>query len=174
MSPASSSLSNPTQSDEQVLLATMQPVSVLDLHPKYHHPKYHHHHHHHHLHNHHHHHEDPDAEGQTASPEHEESEHIDLIYNDGQKTVMYTHDKEIIYESEADRVQVVQYPPPPRTPSPPRQLRLHYPQLQLDQELPRGLVNGTNGQGATTTVLVLSELVAADGQLANAVVANMR
>ena len=125
---------------------------------------------------------------------------IDLIYNDGQKTVMYTHDKEIIYESEADRVQVVEYPPPapsPPTPSPPSvmkggataglipvnyvaksattaggatTLHLHYPQLQLqhDQDLPRALVNGTAvsvagaGVPTTTTVLVLSELVAAD------------
>ncbi|XP_039303357.1 protein grainyhead isoform X1 [Solenopsis invicta] len=47
---------------------------------------------------------------------------IDLIYNDGQKTVMYTHDKEIIYENEhADRVQVVEYPPPPPSPPSPSQ-----------------------------------------------------
>jgi hypothetical protein len=122
---------------------------------------------------------------------------IDLIYNDGQKTVMYTHDKEIIYESEADRVQVVEYPPPPPsppTPSPPSgrngpglipvncvarsattpggptTLQLHYSQLHFhhEQDLPRALANGTAvpiagaGPPTTTTVLVLSELVAAD------------
>lgn len=85
---------------------------------------------------------------------------IDLIYNDGQKTVMYTHDKEIIYENEADRVQVVEYPPPPPSPpspSPPSAVTRagllpptcvtprsgsattalhlhHYPQLQLQHE----------------------------------------
>lgn len=153
VSPASSSLSNQNQNEsEQVLLATMQPVNVLDLHepPAVHtlHPKYHHHHHRHHHHHHHHHHQqqqqqhiqgndsddvqrtaaadDPDgrvtpgAEAAAAAAGVGVGEHkmIDLIYNDGQKTVMYTHDKEIIYENEhADRVQVVEYPPPP--PSPP-------------------------------------------------------
>jgi len=156
VSPASSSLSNQNQneSEQQVLLATMQPVNVLDLHepPAVHtlHPKYHHHHHRHHHHHHQHHHhqqqqqahiqpgdaddvqqraaavDDPDG---RVTPGAEaagaggaalgvgEHKMIDLIYNDGQKTVMYTHDKEIIYENEADRVQVVEYPPPP--PSPP-------------------------------------------------------
>ncbi|OAD59344.1 hypothetical protein WN48_08984 [Eufriesea mexicana] len=149
VSPASSSLSNQNQneSEQQVLLATMQPVNVLDLHepPAVHslHPKYHHHHHRHHHHHHHHHHQqqqhiqpdpddvqqrttdDPDgrvtpgADAAAANSTLGVGEHkmIDLIYNDGQKTVMYTHDKEIIYENEADRVQVVEYPPPP--PSPP-------------------------------------------------------
>lgn len=158
----------------------MQPVSVLDLPTKYHHshhhPKYNHHYHNNHPH--HHHHQDEPGE-QSPEDGHPEEGNINLIYNDGHKTIMYTHDKEIIYESEADRVQVVQYPTAPRTPSPPRQqsrtLHLHYPQLQLDpQELPRALVNGNAGSAPTTTVLVLSELVAADpGQLANAV-ANMR
>ncbi|EFN86244.1 hypothetical protein EAI_15378 [Harpegnathos saltator] len=152
VSPASSSLSNPNQNegDQQVMLATMQPVSVLDLHepPAVHtlHPKYHHHRHHHH------HHQqqqqqqqqqqhiqgDPDDVQQRAPDDPDGrvtpgaetdatnaslggSEHkmIDLIYNDGQKTVMYTHDKEIIYENEADRVQVVEYPPPPPSPTSP-------------------------------------------------------
>ncbi|KAL0127862.1 hypothetical protein PUN28_003244 [Cardiocondyla obscurior] len=146
VSPASSSLSNQNQNEnEQVLLATMQPVNVLDLHdpPAVHtlHPKYHHHHHRHHHHHHHHHHpQQPHIQGNDADDVQQRSaaaddpdgrvtpgaeatgvgEHkmIDLIYNDGQKTVMYTHDKEIIYENEhADRVQVVEYPPPP--PSPP-------------------------------------------------------
>lgn len=101
---------------------------------------------------------------------------IDLIYNDGQKTVMYTHDKEIIYENEADRVQVVEYPPPAPSPSPPATpqstrnlvnvrhavttnvtnaatLHLHhYPQLQLhqhdDDDLPRAVVTAV-GSGST-------------------------
>ena len=196
----------------------MQPVSVLDLHehanahvglhPKYHHhhvhPKYSHHVHNHHDHHHHHsghsagdeqHHQsqhtDPEQDDSGGmSPEQEATEHkmIDLIYNDGQKTVMYTHDKEIIYESEADRVQVVEYPPPPPsppTPSPPATsttssgtlipvnyvaktsattattLHLHYPQFSTEQHLPRALVNGTtlSGVPTTATVLVLSELV---------------
>ncbi|XP_066591732.1 protein grainyhead isoform X2 [Prorops nasuta] len=215
VSPASSSLSNPNQNDseQQVLLATMQPVNVLDLHdpPTVHslHPKYHHHHHHrhhhHHLHHHHQpHHQDPD-DVQRAGPEDPDGrvtpeagtnpalgEHkmIDLIYNDGQKTVMYTHDKEIIYENEADRVQVVEYPPPPPSPpspSPPSASRAgllppacnaprstalhlhHYPQLQLqhDEGLPvrhavTASVPNCAPQTTTTTVLVLSELVAAD------------
>ena len=214
VSPASS-LSNQNQNDnEQVLLATMQPVNVLDLHDPPGHPlhlKYHHHHHHRHLHHHHHHHpqhiqqEDdqsrgPDDQDDRATPESTgtnqnlsvgEHKMIDLIYNDGQKTVMYTHDKEIIYENEADRVQVVEYPPPPPSPpspSPPTSrggmvpvncatprtataLHLHhYPQLQLqhDNDLPRGVSATSNnvsncGAGTTTTtVLVLSELVAAD------------
>ncbi|KAG7203104.1 hypothetical protein KM043_010226 [Ampulex compressa] len=173
VSPASSSLSNQNQNDseQQVLLATMQPVNVLDLH-------------------------DPPAaaSGGGALGEHKM---IDLIYNDGQKTVMYTHDKEIIYENEADRVQVVEYPPPPPSPpSPPppsavgratllppacvtprsasatTALHLHhYPQLQLQHEddLPpsvRHAVSATvpncGAATTTTTVLVLSELVAAD------------
>ncbi|KAI4489916.1 hypothetical protein M0804_004098 [Polistes exclamans] len=204
VSPASSSLSNQNQNenDQQVLLATMQPVNVLDLHepPAVHplHPKYHHHHHHRHHHHHHHHHhqqqqqqqqqqqhisgdpedvqqrgtsgtDDPDGrvtpgtETSGGNPTLAVGEHkmIDLIYNDGQKTVMYTHDKEIIYENEADRVQVVEYPPPPPSPpspSPPSvvsrtgllppgcvaprtsgataaALHLHhYPQLQLQHE----------------------------------------
>ncbi|XP_071573029.1 uncharacterized protein Grh isoform X2 [Temnothorax nylanderi] len=160
VSPASSSLSNQNQNEsEQVLLATMQPVNVLDLHepPAVHtlHHKYHHHHRHHHHHHHHHHQQQqqqhiqdndsddvqqraaaaddpdgrvtPDAEAAAAAAAAGNNalgvgEHkmIDLIYNDGQKTVMYTHDKEIIYENEhADRVQVVEYPPPPPSPSPP-------------------------------------------------------
>ncbi|KAJ8670474.1 hypothetical protein QAD02_001733, partial [Eretmocerus hayati] len=195
VSPASSSLSNPSAAgpdpNDQVLLATMQPVSVLELHhdssPLALHAKYSHHHHH------------PkyshkssevgEVRVQVPSPEPEVSEHkmIDLIYNDGQKTVMYTHDKEIIYESEADRVQVVEYPPPPPTPpSPPPHhlhhhqshhrvtnpggilsgvtrspLHLHYPhQLQLQHEHELG--RGPGGTPTTTTVLVLSELVAGD------------
>ncbi|XP_020279945.1 uncharacterized protein LOC109852831 [Pseudomyrmex gracilis] len=144
VSPASS-LSNQNQNDsEQVLLTTMQPVNVLELHepPPVHtlHPKYHHHHRHH-VHHHPHHHQqeqshiqsnntndvqqraavaadDPDDRvtpgAETAAAG------IDLIYNDGQKTVMYTHDKEIIYENEhTDRVQVLEYPPPPPTPTSP-------------------------------------------------------
>ncbi|KAL7296942.1 hypothetical protein TKK_0009382 [Trichogramma kaykai] len=238
VSPASSSMSNPTtqpeptneqQQQQQVLLATMQPVGVLDLHehhnPTAHislHPKYHHHHHHHHhvhpKYSHHlhssanHHHstnsdandqvptdsEDGQAQAERVTPvvvsEHdEETGHkmIDLIYNDGQKTIMYTHDKEIIYENEADRVQVVEYPPPePSPPSPsspsrgasagllplnyvakasssngqPTTLHLHYNQLQLasDQDLPRALVNGASVP-TTATVLVLSELVDPSG-----------
>ncbi|XP_036148573.1 protein grainyhead isoform X2 [Monomorium pharaonis] len=193
VSPASSSLSNQNQNEsEQVLLATMQPVNVLDLHepPTVLHSKYQHHHHHsrhHHHHNQHHHHQqqhiqgndsddvqqrtadDPDGrvtpggEGGAGNAALGVGEHkmIDLIYNDGQKTVMYTHDKEIIYENEhADRVQVVEYPPPPPSPpspSPPSAgvtrtaagllpptacvtprsaaaLHLHYPQLQLQHE----------------------------------------
>lgn len=192
MSPASSSLSNQNQneSEQQVLLATMQPVNVLDLHEPatVHslHPKYHHHHHRHHHHHHHHHHQqqqhiqtDPDDVQQRATDDADgrvtpgtdaaaanttlsvgEHKMIDLIYNDGQKTVMYTHDKEIIYENEADRVQVVEYPPPPPSPpspSPPSAVTRagllpptcvtprsgsattalhlhHYPQLQLQHE----------------------------------------
>lgn len=193
VSPASSSLSNQNQneSEQQVLLATMQPVNVLDLHepPTVHtlHPKFHHHHHRHHHHHHHHHHpqhiqNDPDdVQQRNASVDDRDGrvtpgadanagtttlgvgEHkmIDLIYNDGQKTVMYTHDKEIIYENEADRVQVVEYPPPPPSPpspSPPSAVTRtgllppscvtprsasaaatalhlhHYPQLQLQHE----------------------------------------
>ncbi|XP_032685588.1 protein grainyhead isoform X4 [Odontomachus brunneus] len=199
VSPASSSLSNQNQneSEQQVLLATMQPVNVLDLHepPAVHtlHPKYHHHHHRHHHHHHHHHHQqqqqqqqhiqgDPDDVQQRAPDDPDgrvtpgaetaagnaalgvgEHKMIDLIYNDGQKTVMYTHDKEIIYENEADRVQVVEYPPPPPSPpspSPPSAVTRatgllpptcvtprsasaatatalhlhHYPQLQLQHE----------------------------------------
>ncbi|XP_067210610.1 protein grainyhead isoform X2 [Linepithema humile] len=152
VSPASSSLSNQNQNEsEQVLLATMQPVNVLDLHepPTVLHSKYHHYHRHHHHHHSHHHHQQqphiqanesddvqhraaaaddpddrvtPDAEAAAAAGNATlgvgQHKMIDLIYNDGQKTVMYTHDKEIIYENEhADRVQVVEYPPPP--PSPP-------------------------------------------------------
>nr|XP_033199558.1 protein grainyhead isoform X2 [Bombus vancouverensis nearcticus] len=191
VSPASSSLSNQNQneSEQQVLLATMQPVNVLDLHEPatVHslHPKYHHHHHRHHHHHHHHHHQqqhiqtDPDDVQQRATDDTDgrvtpgtdaaaasttlsvgEHKMIDLIYNDGQKTVMYTHDKEIIYENEADRVQVVEYPPPPPSPpspSPPSTVTRagllpptcvtprsgsattalhlhHYPQLQLQHE----------------------------------------
>ncbi|KAK1133088.1 hypothetical protein K0M31_014447, partial [Melipona bicolor] len=189
VSPASSSLSNQNQneSEQQVLLATMQPVNVLDLHEPatVHslHPKYHHHHHRHHHHHHHHHHQqhiqpDPDEVQQRAADDADgrvtpgadpaaanatlgvgEHKMIDLIYNDGQKTVMYTHDKEIIYENEADRVQVVEYPPPPPSPpspSPPSAVTRagllppacvtprsgsttalhlhHYPQLQLQHE----------------------------------------
>ncbi|XP_033199558.2 grainy head isoform X2 [Bombus vancouverensis nearcticus] len=191
VSPASSSLSNQNQneSEQQVLLATMQPVNVLDLHEPatVHslHPKYHHHHHRHHHHHHHHHHQqqhiqtDPDDVQQRATDDTDgrvtpgtdaaaasttlsvgEHKMIDLIYNDGQKTVMYTHDKEIIYENEADRVQVVEYPPPPPSPpspSPPSAVTRagllpptcvtprsgsattalhlhHYPQLQLQHE----------------------------------------
>lgn len=237
VSPASSSLSNQNQneSEQQVLLATMQPVNVLDLHESstVHtlHSKYHHHHHHRHHHHHHHHHhqqqqqqqqhiqgdpddvqqraaEDPDgrvtpgAEAAAGNATLGVGEHkmIDLIYNDGQKTVMYTHDKEIIYENEADRVQVVEYPPPPPSPSSPSPpsavtratgllpptcvtprsappasttaLHLHhYPQLQLQHEddLPptvRHAVSATvpncGAATTTTTVLVLSELVATD------------
>ncbi|XP_033216175.1 protein grainyhead isoform X3 [Belonocnema kinseyi] len=209
VSPASS-LSNQNQNDnEQVMLATMQPVNVLDLHDPPGHPlhlKYHHHHHRHHHHHHHHpqhiqqdddHSRDdqddrvtPESVGSNQNLTVGEHKMIDLIYNDGQKTVMYTHDKEIIYENEADRVQVVEYPPPPPSPpspSPPtsrsglvpincatpRQataLHLHhYPQLQLQHEddLPRGVSGGSNVSNCsaattTTTVLVLSELVAAD------------
>ncbi|XP_024935913.1 uncharacterized protein LOC107263230 isoform X2 [Cephus cinctus] len=135
VSPASSSLSNQNQNEnEQVLLATMQPVNVLDLHEPPHplHHKYHHHHHRHHHHQHHHHQHMQQDQDEQRGPDEDDrvtpeaagagtnlGEHkmIDLIYNDGQKTVMYTHDKEIIYENEADRVQVVEYPPPP--PSPP-------------------------------------------------------
>ncbi|XP_020718632.2 protein grainyhead isoform X2 [Bombus terrestris] len=192
VSPASSSLSNQNQneSEQQVLLATMQPVNVLDLHEPatVHslHPKYHHHHHRHHHHHHHHPHQqqqhiqtDPDDVQQRATDDTDgrvtpgtdaaaanttlsvgEHKMIDLIYNDGQKTVMYTHDKEIIYENEADRVQVVEYPPPPPSPpspSPPSAVTRagllpptcvtprsgsattalhlhHYPQLQLQHE----------------------------------------
>ncbi|XP_076761290.1 grainy head isoform X2 [Xylocopa sonorina] len=192
VSPASSSLSNQNQneSEQQVLLATMQPVNVLDLHEPttVHslHPKYHHHHHRHHHHHHHHHHQqqqhiqqDPDDVQQRTTDDTDgrvtpgtdatsanttlgvaEDKMIDLIYNDGQKTVMYTHDKEIIYENEADRVQVVEYPPPPPSPpspSPPSAVTRagllppacvtprsgsaatalhlhHYPQLQLQHE----------------------------------------
>ncbi|KYN40982.1 hypothetical protein ALC56_04575 [Trachymyrmex septentrionalis] len=123
-----------------------EPPAVHTLHPKYHH--HHHRHHHHHHHHHHHQqqqqqhiqgNDSEDVQQQRAAAADDVSdgrvspgteaaanttlgvgEHkmIDLIYNDGQKTVMYTHDKEIIYENEhADRVQVVEYPPPP--PSPP-------------------------------------------------------
>ncbi|XP_054010434.1 protein grainyhead isoform X1 [Hylaeus anthracinus] len=189
VSPASSSLSNQNQNDseQQVLLATMQPVNVLDLHEPatVHslHPKYHHHHHRHHHHHHHHHHQpqhiqDPDDVQQRSAEDTDgrvtpggettsgnstlgvgEHKMIDLIYNDGQKTIMYTHDKEIIYENEADRVQVVEYPPPPPSPpspSPPSAVTRagllppncvtprsgsttalhlhHYPQLQLQHE----------------------------------------
>lgn len=224
-----------TQHHQQVLLSTMQPVSVLDLHesnvihhhialhPKYlqqsnlhnHHNGHHHNNHNHHpkyghhqqLNNNHHSQEDQDqVVGHEDDPEHKM---IDLIYNDGVKTVMYTHDKEIIYESQVDRVQVVEYPPPQpsppspqasnnqvrglvplncvqRTPngqvqttSPDQQVQNdtgsgtttlhlhHYPTLQLDgQDLTRGLAThqgtGGNGPSTTTTVLVLSELVAAD------------
>lgn len=201
MSPASSSLSNQNQneSEQQVLLATMQPVNVLDLHEpaSVHslHPKYHHHHRHHHHHHHHHHQQhiqgDPDDVQQRAGDEADgrvtpvtetgpgnptlgvgEHKMIDLIYNDGQKTVMYTHDKEIIYENEADRVQVVEYPPPPPSPpspSPPSAVTRtgllppacvtprsasasaalhlhHYPQLQLQHEddLPPGVRHAVN------------------------------
>ena len=176
------------------------------------HHKYHHHHRHHHHHNNHHnnHHQqqqhlqpDPDdqqrvqdeqngrvtPEPGSSNPALSVAGHkmIDLIYNDGQKTVMYTHDKEIIYESEADRVQVVEYPPPPPSPSPPPQsnngrggmltgncvtgrstasvLHLHhYQQLQLQHEddMPRGVVttvgNPVSGNG-NGPILVLSELV---------------
>ncbi|CAD6208190.1 GSCOCG00010443001-RA-CDS [Cotesia congregata] len=218
ISPASSCLSNQNQNDE-VLLATMQPVNVMDLHETEHiHHKYnqHHHHHHHqrhhqhhphHHHHHHHHQEEEEEEENGRSPQSSPStglghKMIDLIYNDGQKTVMYTHDKEIIYESEADRVQVVEYPPPNPSPSPPATpqstrnlvnvrhavttnvgntatLHLHhYPQLQLHQhdedDLPRGAapsgaVNGNSvSSNTTTTVLVLSELVAADPSTASA------
>lgn len=215
VSPASSSLSNHNQNEnEQVLLATMQPVNVLDLHEPAQHPlhhKFHRHHHHHqqqqqhhqhhthhshhphHHHNHHHHHQQdqdqeahadeeddrvtPENAGTVVAPPSNLGEHkmIDLIYNDGQKTVMYTHDKEIIYENEADRVQVVEYPPPP--PSPPANSRSrsgalhlhHYPQLQLQQHEDAIMSRGTPCTSATapncattTTVLVLSELVAAD------------
>ncbi|XP_026669204.1 protein grainyhead isoform X2 [Ceratina calcarata] len=213
VSPASSSLSNQNQneSEQQVLLATMQPVNVLDLHEPatVHslHPKYHHHHHRHHHHHHHHHHQqhiqaDPDDVQQRSADDTDgrvtpggdgtagnttlgEHKMIDLIYNDGQKTVMYTHDKEIIYENEADRVQVVEYPPPPPSPpspSPPSAVTRtsllppgcvaprsgsalhlhHYPQLQLQHEddLPPGVrhaVNATvpNCGAATTTTTVL-------------------
>ncbi|XP_076638400.1 grainy head isoform X3 [Colletes latitarsis] len=201
VSPASSSLSNQNQNDseQQVLLATMQPVNVLDLHEPatVHslHSKYHHHHHRHHHHHHHHHHQsqhiqDPDdvqqrsaddtdgrvtpgGEQNSGNPTLGVGEHkmIDLIYNDGQKTVMYTHDKEIIYENEADRVQVVEYPPPPPSPpspSPPSNVSRsgllpptcvtprsasttalhlhHYPQLQLQHEddLPPGVRHAVN------------------------------
>ncbi|XP_076667286.1 grainy head isoform X3 [Andrena cerasifolii] len=203
VSPASSSLSNQNQneSEQQVLLATMQPVNVLDLHEPatVHtlHSKYHHHHHRHHHHHHHHHHQqqhlqqDPDdvqqrsaedtdgrvtpgSEAASGNPTLGVGEHkmIDLIYNDGQKTVMYTHDKEIIYENEADRVQVVEYPPPPPSPpspSPPSSVTRagllppscvtprsgsaatalhlhHYPQLQLQHEddLPPGVRHAVN------------------------------
>nr|XP_012137360.1 PREDICTED: protein grainyhead isoform X2 [Megachile rotundata] len=202
VSPASSSLSNQNQneSEQQVLLATMQPVNVLDLHEpsSVHslHPKYHHHHHRHHHHHHHHHHPqhiqtDPDDVQQRAGDDTDgrvtpggdassanstlgvgEHKMIDLIYNDGQKTVMYTHDKEIIYENEADRVQVVEYPPPPPSPPSPTTpsavtragllpptcvtprsgstttaLHLHhYPQLQLQHEddLPPGVRHAVN------------------------------
>lgn len=214
MSPASS-LSNQNQNDsEHTLLATMQPVNVLDLHEPPGHPlhlKYHHHHHNHHRHHHHHQHHHhshiqqdddhsrgPDDQDDRVTPESAgnnsnlavgEHKMIDLIYNDGQKTIMYTHDKEIIYENEADRVQVVEYPPPPPSPpspSPPPRggglvpvncvtprttstLHLHYPQLQLqhDDDLPRGVstvsnVSNCTAGTTTTTVLVLSELVAAD------------
>ncbi|XP_034933822.1 uncharacterized protein grh [Chelonus insularis] len=220
ISPASSCLSNQNQNDE-VLLATMQPVNVIDLHEstdhslhshKYnhhnhhrHHNHHHHnHHHHHHNHNHHtdddhthhHHHHHDDEQNGRATPESNPTaaslghKMIDLIYNDGKKTVMYTHDKEIIYESEADRVQVVEYPPPAPSPSPPptptvtrnnlvnvtrhgppaataTTLHLHhYPQLALQHEndLPRAVATGGASVPAntTTTVLVLSELVAAD------------
>ncbi|XP_046435585.1 protein grainyhead isoform X1 [Neodiprion fabricii] len=217
VSPASSSLSNHNQNDnDQVLLATMQPVNVLDLHEPSQHPlhhkfhRHHHHHHqqqqqhhhphhahhqqhHHHSHHHHQHQQDqdqdtrgeedddrvtPEAAGTVVAPPSNLGEHkmIDLIYNDGQKTVMYTHDKEIIYENEADRVQVVEYPPPP--PSPPTNSRSraaalhlhHYPQLQLQQHEDAIMTRGTPCTSAasgsncatTTTVLVLSELVAAD------------
>lgn len=137
----------------------------------------------------------PGSEGASGNPSSlgvGEHKMIDLIYNDGQKTIMYTHDKEIIYENEADRVQVVEYPPPPPSPPSPSApssvartgllparsgstttaLHLHpYSQLQLqhDDELPpsvRHAVNATVPNCAaattTTTVLVLSELVAAD------------
>lgn len=214
VSPASS-LSNQNQNDsEHTLLATMQPVNVLDLHEPPGHPlhlKYHHHHHNHHRHHHHHQHHHhshiqqdddhsrgPDDQDDRVTPESAgnnsnlavgEHKMIDLIYNDGQKTIMYTHDKEIIYENEADRVQVVEYPPPPPSPpspSPPPRggglvpvncvtprttstLHLHYPQLQLqhDDDLPRGVstvsnVSNCTAGTTTTTVLVLSELVAAD------------
>ncbi|XP_076225783.1 grainy head isoform X2 [Nomia melanderi] len=201
VSPASSSLSNQNQneSEQQVLLATMQPVNVLDLHEpaSVHslHPKYHHHHRHHHHHHHHHHQQhiqgDPDDVQQRTGDEADgrvtpvtetgpgnptlgvgEHKMIDLIYNDGQKTVMYTHDKEIIYENEADRVQVVEYPPPPPSPpspSPPSAVTRtgllppacvtprsasasaalhlhHYPQLQLQHEddLPPGVRHAVN------------------------------
>ncbi|XP_043277454.1 protein grainyhead isoform X2 [Venturia canescens] len=229
ISPASSSLSNQNQNDnEQVLLATMQPVNVLDLHepgaaPSLHH-KYHHHHHHRHHHHHHHHHNNH----QNSHHHHQQQQHIqqsdqdeqrvqeeqngrvspesangnpnlavaghkmiDLIYNDGQKTVMYTHDKEIIYESEADRVQVVEYPPPPPSPSPPPPqnsssrsellagncvsgrtnasvLHLHHYQqlhLQHEDELPRGVVTTAGNpvaSNATGPIIVLSELVPVD------------
>ncbi|XP_012271986.1 nuclear receptor subfamily 4 group A member 3 [Orussus abietinus] len=207
VSPASSSLSNQNQNEnEQVLLATMQPVNVLDLHePPTHslHPKYHHHHRHHHHHHHHHpqHMQSGDQDDQRAPDDQDgrvtpdsaagatnlgvgEHKMIDLIYNDGQKTVMYTHDKEIIYESEADRVQVVEYPPPPPSPpspSPPTATRSgllpsncvpprssgattlhlhHYPQLQLqhEEDLPRGVACTTAAvpnANATTTTTVL-------------------
>ncbi|KAK0161171.1 hypothetical protein PV327_009671 [Microctonus hyperodae] len=235
ISPASSCLSNQNQNEDQVLLATMQPVSVIDLHESadhslhhkynnsHHHNNHHnngHHHHHHHNHhhsNHHHPHQqhsirhhhnhqqrDDNQNGRVSPSESSPTsggnlghKMIDLIYNDGQKTVMYTHDKEIIYESEADRVQVVEYPPPAPSPSPPptpsqssrnslvgtsrhgggttsaATLHLHhYPQLQLqhDDDLPRAVaVTGGNSVSAntTTTVLVLSELVATDPSTAH-------
>ncbi|XP_063982125.1 uncharacterized protein Grh isoform X1 [Diachasmimorpha longicaudata] len=194
ISPASSCLSSQNQNDnDQVLLATMQPVSVIDLHESDHalHHKYNNHHTTRHQSNHHDDDQiqrDDDANGRVSpegNPTNLGHKMIDLIYNDGQKTVMYTHDKEIIYESEADRVQVVEYPPPPPSPSPPptpqgvrnsligtsrhqtsTTLHLHhYPGLQLqhDDDLPRG-VGAVNSvpSNTTTTVLVLSELVAAD------------
>ncbi|XP_046144923.1 nuclear receptor subfamily 4 group A member 3-like [Osmia bicornis bicornis] len=192
---------NQNENEQQVLLATMQPVNVLDLHEPsaVHslHPKYHHHHHRHHHHHHHHHHQqqhiqgDPDDVQQRGGDDTDgrvtpggdasaanstlgvgEHKMIDLIYNDGQKTVMYTHDKEIIYENEADRVQVVEYPPPPPSPPSPTTpssvsraallppscvtprsgstttaLHLHhYPQLQLQHEddLPPGVRHAVN------------------------------
>ncbi|XP_070163068.1 uncharacterized protein Grh isoform X2 [Polyergus mexicanus] len=223
VSPASSSLSNPNQneSEQQVLLTTMQPVNVLDLHEPaaVHtlHPKYHHHHHSHYHHHHHHHQQQQqqqhiqgsdsdDAQQRNATATDDSDGRVTpvsetaagLIYNDGQKTVMYTHDKEIIYENEHE-VQVVKYPPPrpsPPSPSPPSAcvtprsavsataaataLQLHYPQLQLQHEdnLPptvRHAVSASvpNGGAATptTTVLVLSELVAADPAVAGAAAA---
>lgn len=192
ISPASSCLSQNHNDNDQVLLATMQPVSVIDLHESDHtlHHKYNNHHATRHQSNHHdddHIQRDDDANGRVSpegNPTNLGHKMIDLIYNDGQKTVMYTHDKEIIYESEADRVQVVEYPPPPPSPSPPptpqgrnsmigngrhqtpTTLHLHhYPQLQLqhDDDLPRGVGGvGAGSANTTTTVLVLSELVAAD------------
>ncbi|KAM0736013.1 hypothetical protein ACS0PU_009974 [Formica fusca] len=223
VSPASSSLSNPNQneSEQQVLLTTMQPVNVLDLHepPAVHtlHPKYHHHHHSHYHHHHHHHQQQQqqqhiqgsdsdDVQQRNATATDDSDGRVTpvtetaagLIYNDGQKTVMYTHDKEIIYENEHE-VQVVKYPPPrpsPPSPSPPSAcvtprsavsataaataLQLHYPQLQLQHEdnlspTVRHAVSASvpNGGAATptTTVLVLSELVAADPAVAGAAAA---
>lgn len=185
-------MSNPHNENEQVLLATMQPVNVLDLHESAGHL---HHKYHHHRHNHHNHHTKDDrttdevddrVSPETAPNALGEHKMIDLMYNDGQKTVVYTHDKEIIYENEADRVQVVEYPPPPPSPSssPPTNrgdliplnygarnssVHLHhYPQMHLaqDDELPRvpSCTNSVSNCGpagtTTTTVLVLSELVA--------------
>lgn len=123
----------------------MQPVNVLELHepPPVHtlHPKYHHHHRHHVHHHPHHHHQQEQSHIQSSNTDDVQQRAavaaddpddrvtpgaetaaagIDLIYNDGQKTVMYTHDKEIIYENEhTDRVQVLEYPPPPPTPTSP-------------------------------------------------------